>query len=126
MFSISTLVVLLFAVGLVQGQPPPEFLNTVEHGALMALLDAIGESLHKRGVLFSVDAIQTLGAFPFSVRFVDFLSADAHAGPAESLSFSIACSHIPAHPGVPWKSRTVPEQQKIPRTTKVQSKRRRA
>ena len=41
-------------------------------------VDAIGESLHKRGVLFSVDAIQTLGAFPFSVRFVDFLSADAH------------------------------------------------
>ena len=41
-------------------------------------VDAIGEGLHKRGVLFSVDAIQTLGAFPFSVRFVDFLSADAH------------------------------------------------
>ncbi|HET9523220.1 MAG TPA: aminotransferase class V-fold PLP-dependent enzyme [Terrimicrobiaceae bacterium] len=41
-------------------------------------VDAIGESLHKRGVLFSVDAIQTLGAFPFSAKFVDFLSADAH------------------------------------------------
>jgi cysteine desulfurase/selenocysteine lyase len=41
-------------------------------------VDAIGELLHERGVLFSVDAIQTLGAFPFRVRFVDFLSADAH------------------------------------------------
>ena len=41
-------------------------------------VDAIGELLHERGVLFSVDAIQTLGAFPFSVKFVDFLSADAH------------------------------------------------
>ncbi|HEY5707023.1 MAG TPA: aminotransferase class V-fold PLP-dependent enzyme [Terrimicrobiaceae bacterium] len=41
-------------------------------------VDTIGALLHDRGVLFSVDAIQTLGAFPISVRFVDFLSADAH------------------------------------------------
>jgi cysteine desulfurase/selenocysteine lyase len=41
-------------------------------------VDAIGALLRERGVLFSVDAIQTLGAFPFSARFVDFLSADAH------------------------------------------------
>jgi cysteine desulfurase / selenocysteine lyase len=41
-------------------------------------VDAIGALLQKRGVLFSVDAIQTLGAFPFSAKFVDFLSADAH------------------------------------------------
>ncbi len=41
-------------------------------------VDAIGAELHKRDVLFSVDAIQTLGAFPFSVEHVDFLSADAH------------------------------------------------
>jgi cysteine desulfurase/selenocysteine lyase len=41
-------------------------------------VDAIGSLLHARGVLFSVDAIQTLGAFPFSVNHVDFLSADAH------------------------------------------------
>src|SRR5262249_10894136 len=34
--------------------------------------------LHKHGVLFSVDAIQTLGAFPTSVEHVDFLSADSH------------------------------------------------
>ncbi len=41
-------------------------------------VDAIGALLGERGVLFSVDAIQTLGAFPLSVEHVDFLSADAH------------------------------------------------
>lgn len=41
-------------------------------------VDAIGKLLHERGVLFSLDAIQTLGAFPLSVEHVDFLSADAH------------------------------------------------
>ena len=41
-------------------------------------VDAIGALLHERGVLFSLDAIQTLGAFPTSVQHVDFLSADAH------------------------------------------------
>ncbi len=41
-------------------------------------VDAIGQMLHARGVLFSLDAIQTLGAFPLSVRHVDFLAADAH------------------------------------------------
>jgi len=41
-------------------------------------VEAIGALLHERGVLFSLDAIQTLGAFPLSVEHVDFLSADAH------------------------------------------------
>ena len=41
-------------------------------------VEAIGGLLHERGVLFSLDAIQTLGAFPLSVEHVDFLSADAH------------------------------------------------
>jgi selenocysteine lyase/cysteine desulfurase len=43
-------------------------------------LDAIGALLHARGILFSVDAIQTLGAFPLDVEraHIDFLSADAH------------------------------------------------
>jgi len=42
--------------------------------------EAIGALLHARGILFSVDAIQTLGAFPLDVEraHVDFLSADAH------------------------------------------------
>ncbi len=41
-------------------------------------VDGIGQRLQARGVLFSLDAIQTLGAFPLSVKYVDFLSADAH------------------------------------------------
>lgn len=41
-------------------------------------IDAIGKLLHDRGILFSLDAIQTLGAFPTTVEHVDFLSADAH------------------------------------------------
>lgn len=41
-------------------------------------LDAIGKLLREKGILFSVDAIQTLGAFPMTVDYVDFLSADAH------------------------------------------------
>lgn len=39
---------------------------------------AIGRLLHERGILFSLDAIQTLGAFPTTIEHVDFLSADAH------------------------------------------------
>lgn len=38
----------------------------------------IGILLRKRGILFSLDAIQTLGAFSTPVSEVDFLSADAH------------------------------------------------
>jgi len=41
-------------------------------------VDGIGQLLHERGILFSLDAIQTIGAFPTSVKHVDFLSADAH------------------------------------------------
>jgi selenocysteine lyase/cysteine desulfurase len=41
-------------------------------------LNAIGKLLREKEVLFSVDAIQTLGAFPTTVEYVDFLSADAH------------------------------------------------
>lgn len=41
-------------------------------------IDAIGQLLHQRGILFCLDAIQTVGAFPTPVTHVDFLSADAH------------------------------------------------
>ena len=41
-------------------------------------VDGIGRMLRARGVLFSLDAIQTVGAAPLSVEHVDFLSADAH------------------------------------------------
>ena len=39
---------------------------------------AIGKLLRDRGILFCLDAIQTLGAFPTTVEQVDFLAADAH------------------------------------------------
>lgn len=38
----------------------------------------IGEALRARGILFCVDAIQTLGVYPMNARYVDFLAADAH------------------------------------------------
>jgi selenocysteine lyase/cysteine desulfurase len=41
-------------------------------------IPAIASLLRPRGILFSLDAIQTLGAFPTPASEVDFLSADAH------------------------------------------------
>jgi selenocysteine lyase/cysteine desulfurase len=41
-------------------------------------VQAIGKFLRERGILFCLDAIQTLGAFPTTVEHVDFLAADAH------------------------------------------------
>ncbi len=41
-------------------------------------LPAIGKFLRERKVLFCVDGIQTVGAFPTTVEHVDFLAADAH------------------------------------------------
>ncbi len=40
--------------------------------------DAIGQYLRSRNILFCLDAIQTVGAFPMNVRQVDLLAADAH------------------------------------------------
>jgi cysteine desulfurase / selenocysteine lyase len=40
--------------------------------------DAIGKFLRERGILFCLDAIQTLGALPTTVERVDFLAADSH------------------------------------------------
>ena len=39
---------------------------------------AVGKFLRERGILFCLDAIQTLGAFPTPVEHVDFLAADSH------------------------------------------------
>ena len=50
---------------------------------------AIGAALQSRGVLFSLDAIQTVGAFPVDVEHVDFLSADAHKWMLGPLSIGI-------------------------------------
>jgi cysteine desulfurase/selenocysteine lyase len=41
-------------------------------------IPVIGKYLRDRNILFCVDAIQTLGAFPTTVEHVDFLAADAH------------------------------------------------
>jgi cysteine desulfurase / selenocysteine lyase len=41
-------------------------------------IQGIGRYLHEREILFCLDAIQTLGAFPTTVEHVDFLAADAH------------------------------------------------
>jgi selenocysteine lyase/cysteine desulfurase len=38
----------------------------------------IGKYLRDRKILFCVDGIQTLGAFPTAVEYVDMLAADAH------------------------------------------------
>ncbi|MFO1513051.1 MAG: aminotransferase class V-fold PLP-dependent enzyme [Verrucomicrobiota bacterium] len=39
---------------------------------------SIGQALRDRGILFCLDAIQTVGAFPTTVEHVDLLAADAH------------------------------------------------
>ena len=44
----------------------------------VAEIDRIGRECGARGVLFCVDAIQSLGAGPTSARHADFLVADAH------------------------------------------------
>lgn len=41
-------------------------------------LPTIGSELKKRGILFSLDGIQTLGAFPTLAEHADFISADSH------------------------------------------------
>jgi cysteine desulfurase / selenocysteine lyase len=41
-------------------------------------IPAIGKYLRERNILFCIDGIQTLGAFPTTVEHVDFLAADAH------------------------------------------------
>lgn len=41
-------------------------------------IQEIGQMLKKRNILFCVDGIQTIGAFPTTVENVDFMAADAH------------------------------------------------
>lgn len=55
-------------------------------------ISEIGKLLRERGILFCLDAIQTLGAFPTTVEHVDFLAADAHKwllGPCASGIFYV-------------------------------------
>ena len=41
-------------------------------------IEEIGKSLHNKGILFCVDAVQSLGSLPFVSKYVDFAAASAH------------------------------------------------
>ncbi len=41
-------------------------------------ISGIGKRLRERGILFCLDGIQTVGAFPTPVEYVDFMAAAAH------------------------------------------------
>lgn len=59
-------------------------------------VDGIGRRLRERGILFCLDGIQSLGAFPTSVQWVDFLSADSHKwmlGPVGAGIFYVRREH---------------------------------
>ncbi len=61
--------------------------------------ETIGEELSRRGVLFCLDAIQSLGATPVDVRHVDFLAADSHKwmlGPLGAGIFYVKRKHFAA------------------------------
>ena len=60
--------------------------------------ETIGEELSRRGILFCLDAIQSLGATPIDVRHVDFLAADSHKwmlGPLGAGIFYVKRKHFP-------------------------------
>jgi cysteine desulfurase/selenocysteine lyase len=60
--------------------------------------ETIGEELARRGVLFCLDAIQSLGATTIDVRHVDFLAADSHKwmlGPLGAGIFYVKRKHFP-------------------------------
>lgn len=55
-------------------------------------IDTIGRNLRERDILFFLDGIQTIGAFPTSMEHVDFMSADSHKwmlGPAAAGIFYV-------------------------------------
>ncbi len=59
-------------------------------------IDGIGRRLRERGILFCLDGIQSLGAFPTSVEWVDFMSADSHKwmlGPVGAGIFYVRKEH---------------------------------
>ena len=68
------------------------------HNGFTPDLDAIGAICDRRGILFCVDAIQSLGALPMDVRRsrVSFLAADGHkwlCGPEGAAIFYVAHEH---------------------------------
>jgi selenocysteine lyase/cysteine desulfurase len=76
-------------------------------------VDAVGRFLHDRGVLFCLDAIQTLGALRTSFRHVDFAAADAHKwllGPLGTAILFVRREHLDRlrPPLVGWSSAACP------------------
>jgi len=68
------------------------------HNGFAADLDAIGALCARRGVLFCVDAIQSVGVLPIDVRRANiaFLAADGHkwlCGPEGAALFYVAAEH---------------------------------
>ncbi len=60
-------------------------------------IEAVGLIAREHEVLFCLDAIQTVGAFPTSAQHVDFLSADSHKwmlGPMTAGTFHVARHHF--------------------------------
>jgi selenocysteine lyase/cysteine desulfurase len=77
-------------------------------------VDAIGEFLHQRGVLFCLDSIQTFGALRTMMTHVDFASADAHKwllGPLGIAVFYVNTQHLDTlrPPLVGWSSAPCPD-----------------
>lgn len=74
--------------------------SSVQYGSGLALdLVRLGEACRERGVLFCVDAIQSLGALPFDVSQcrADFVVADGHKwmlGPEGVALFYVAEPHL--------------------------------
>ena len=68
------------------------------HNGFTADLDAIGDLCRRKGVLFCVDGIQSIGALPIDVRRsnISFLAADGHkwmCGPEGATIFFVAEEH---------------------------------
>lgn len=69
------------------------------HNGFTADLNAIGDLCARRGALFCVDAIQSVGALPIDVRRakIAFLAADTHkwmCGPEGAAVFYVATEHL--------------------------------
>jgi selenocysteine lyase/cysteine desulfurase len=68
------------------------------HNGFTADLEAVGALCERRGVLFCVDAIQSVGVLPMNVRKakIAFLAADGHkwlCGPEGAAMFYVAAEH---------------------------------
>jgi cysteine desulfurase/selenocysteine lyase len=75
-------------------------ISSVQYGSgLLTDLASLGQALHKKGILFCVDAIQSLGAMPCHAEenHIDFLVADGHKwmlGPEGLAVLYVRACHI--------------------------------